>query len=72
MDDLTGRLAELEQAVRRATEAIAKLKSERDGLATRLEALEPERAELRALRQERRDVLAQVDAILKEMDKLDL
>jgi septal ring factor EnvC (AmiA/AmiB activator) len=71
-DDLTGRLAELEQAVRRATETIAKLKSERDGLAARLEAFEPERAELRALRQERRDVLAQVDAILKEMDKLDL
>ena len=71
-ENLAGRLAELEQAVRRAAETIAKLKSERDALAARLEALEPERAELRALRQERKDVLAQVDAILKEMDKLDL
>ena len=71
-ESLAGRLAELEQAVRRAAETIAKLKSERDALVARLEALEPERADLRALRQERKDLLAQVDAILKEMDKLDL
>jgi len=71
-DDLGERLAELEQSVRRAAEVIAKLRSERDSLQSRLEALEPERAELRALRQERRELLSQVDGILKELDKLDL
>jgi len=71
-ENLTGRLAELDQAVRRAAETIAKLRSERDALAARLEALEPERAELRALRQERKDLLGQIDGILKEIDKLDL
>lgn len=71
-ENLAERLAELEQAVRRATETIAKVKSERDALQARLDALEPDRAELRQLRQERKDVLAQVDSILKELDKLDL
>ena len=71
-DNLGGRLAELEQSVRRAAEVIAKLRSERDALQARLEALEPERAELRGLRQERKELLSQVDGILKELDKLDL
>jgi DNA repair ATPase RecN len=71
-ENLAERLAELEQAVRRATETIAKVKSERDALQARLDALEPERAELRQLRQERKDVLTQVDSILKELDKLEL
>jgi DNA repair ATPase RecN len=71
-ENLTERLAELEQAVRRAADTIAKLKAERDGLHARLEALEGERTELRALRQERKEVLSQVDSILKELDKLDL
>jgi septal ring factor EnvC (AmiA/AmiB activator) len=71
-ENLAERLAELEQAVRRATETIAKVKSERDALQARLDALEPERAELRQLRQERKDVLSQVDSILKELDKLEL
>jgi uncharacterized coiled-coil DUF342 family protein len=71
-DNLGERLVELEQSVRRAAEVIAKLKSERDALQARLDALEPERAELRTLRQERKEVLAQVDGILKELDKLDL
>ena len=71
-DDLGERLAELEQSVRRAAEVIAKLRSERDSLQSRLEALEPERAELRTLRQERKELLSQVDGILKELDKLDL
>ena len=71
-DNLGGRLAELEQSVRRAAEVIAKLRSERDALQGRLEALEPERAELRSLRQERKELLSQVDGILKELDKLDL
>jgi len=71
-DNLAERLAELEQSVRRAAEIIAKLRSERDALQARLEALEPERAELRSLRQERKDLLSQVDGILKELDKLEL
>ena len=71
-DDLGERLAELEQSVRRAAEVIAKLRSERDSLQSRLEALEPERAELRTLRHERKELLSQVDGILKELDKLDL
>jgi hypothetical protein len=34
--------------------------------------MEQDRAELASLRQERKEVLAQVDGILKELDKLDL
>ena len=73
MDDtLTQRLAELEQHVRRAADVIDRLRGERDQLQAKIQALEVERAELRTLRQERKDVLAQVDSILKELDKLDL
>jgi hypothetical protein len=71
-DNLADRLVELEQSVRRAAEVIAKLRAERDTLQGRLDALEPERAELRALRQERKEMLGQVDAILKELDRLEL
>jgi|RhiMetdeSRZDD1v2_1073273.scaffolds.fasta_scaffold1806070_2 phage shock protein A len=73
MDDtLTQRLAELEQHVRRAADVIDRLRGEREQLQAKVQALEAERAELRALKQERKDVLAQVDAILKELDKLEL
>ena len=73
MDDtLTQRLAELEQHVRRAAEVIDRLRGEREQLQAKIHALEAERGELRTLRQERKDVLAQVDAILKELDKLEL
>jgi len=34
--------------------------------------MEQDRLELQSLRQERKDVLTQVDGILKELDKLDL
>ncbi len=71
-DNLADRLVELEQSVRRAAEVIAKLRAERDALQIRLDALEPERTELRALRQERKEMLGQVDAILKELDRLEL
>ena len=73
MDDtLAQRLAELEQHVRRAADVIDRLRGEREQLQAKMQALETERAELRALKQERKDVLAQVDAILKELDKLEL
>jgi hypothetical protein len=38
----------------------------------KLAAAEGERAELQSLRQERKEVLAQVDGILKELDRLDV
>jgi FtsZ-binding cell division protein ZapB len=71
-ENLSERVAELEKSVRRAAEAIALLRKERDGLQARLATLEGERGELQALRHERKEVLAQVDSILKELDKLDL
>ena len=71
-DNPTERLAELEKSVKRAIEIIAALRQERDTLEAKLLAAEAERRELQDLRQERKDVLAQVDGILKELDKLDL
>ena len=84
-EGLGGRLTQLEQAVRRAADLIARLKAERATLEKRLseQARElddlrslasgsaEERAELARLRQERKEVLAQVDGILKELDKLE-
>ena len=78
-DGLAERLDALEKSVRRAAEAIARLHREREGLHARVTQLEGklagsdgERSELQALRQERKDVLAQVDGMLKELDKLEL
>ena len=64
-EPLGERLEELEKAVRRAAEVIAMLRKERDTLAA-------DRAELQRLRQERKETLSQVNAILREMEKLDL
>lgn len=69
---LSDRLDELEKAVRRAAEVIAMLRRERDQLQARLGTGESDRAELSRLRQERKDVLSQVNAMLKEMEKLQL
>jgi prefoldin subunit 5 len=55
------RLEQLEKSVKRAAEAIAALRKERDALQARLRAMEQDRAELASLRQEKKDVLAQVD-----------
>lgn len=78
-DALAERLDALEKSVRRAAEAIARLRREREALQSRVSQLEGklagtegEKGELQALRQERKDVLAQVDSILKELDKLEL
>ena len=71
-EDLPARVEQLETSVKRAVEVIAGLRKERDALQARLAAMEAEHAELQGLRQERKEVLAQVDGILKELDKLDL
>ena len=71
-EPLGERLEELEKAVRRAAEVIATLRKERDALVSRAGAGEADRAELGRLRQERKEMLGQVNAMLKEMEKLDL
>ncbi|MBI4587566.1 MAG: hypothetical protein HY725_01895 [Candidatus Rokubacteria bacterium] len=84
-EGLIERLNQLEQAVRRAAELIAGLKAERAGLEKRLaeQARElenlragaatsaEERGELGRLRLERKEVLAQVETMLKELDRLE-
>ena len=84
-EGLGNRLTQLEQAVRRAADLIARLKAERatlekrvaeqarelDDLRSRASVSAEERAELARLRQERKEVLAQVDSVLKELDKLE-
>ena len=71
-EPLGERLEELEKAVRRAAEVIAMLRKERDTLAVQggRGRRRPHRA--RRLRQERKEMLGQVNAMLKEMEKLDL
>jgi uncharacterized protein (DUF3084 family) len=61
-DDVLERLTQLEEAVRRAGETLARLREDNERL----------RRDLRRLEDERRQVLAQVDAILKDLGKLDL
>jgi len=78
-EGLTERLEQLEKSVRRAAETITRLRKERDslqakvaGVEAKLATAEGDRAELTSLRQERKEVLAQVDGILKELDRLDI
>jgi len=66
------RLEDLEKAVRRAAEVIVMLRKERESLQAKLAAGEADRAELQRLRQERKEMLGQINAMLKEMEKLDL
>jgi uncharacterized coiled-coil DUF342 family protein len=66
-ESVMGRLGQLDKAARRAAEVIEQLRAERDALTGRVQGLE---GELRAVRQERKEVLAQLDTILKELDKL--
>jgi phage shock protein A len=61
-DGVIERLTQLEEAVRRAGEAMAKLREENDRL----------KRDARRLEDERKQVLTQVDAILKDIAKLDL
>jgi uncharacterized protein (DUF3084 family) len=65
MDDdsqVLERLTQVEGAVRRAGEALARLREDNDRL----------RRVVKRLEDERRQVLSQVDAILKDIGKLDL
>jgi uncharacterized protein (DUF3084 family) len=61
-DDVVERLTQLEGAVRRAGETMARLREDNERL----------RRDLKRLEDERRQVLTQVDAILKDIGKLDL
>ncbi len=56
------RLAQLEDAVRRATEALVKLRQENDRL----------RGDVARLSEERKQVIGQIDTILRDIGKLDL
>jgi hypothetical protein len=61
-EDVLERLTQLEAAVRRAGEALARMREDNDRL----------RRDVKRLEDERRQVLTQVDAILKDIGKLDL
>lgn len=61
-DDVTERLGELEAMVKRASEAIVRLRDENERL----------RRDVQRLGEERRQSLVQIDVILKDIAKLDL
>jgi phage shock protein A len=61
-DSVVERLAQLEETVRRVGETLARLREENDRL----------RRDVKRLEDERRQVLVQVDAVLKDLGKLDL
>jgi FtsZ-binding cell division protein ZapB len=61
-DDIGARLTQLEEAVKRAADTLTRLREDNDRL----------RRDVKRLEDERRQVLGQVDAILKDLGKLDL
>jgi phage shock protein A len=61
-DGVLERLAQLEEAVRRASDSLVRLREENEQL----------RREVARLGDERRQVVTQIDAILKDIGKLDL
>lgn len=61
-DSVVERLAQLEEAVRRAAEALGHLREENAQL----------KRDVKRLGEERKQALGQVDAILKDLAKLDL
>jgi phage shock protein A len=61
-DGVLERLAQLEEAVRRASDSLVRLREENEQL----------RREVARLGDERRQVASQIDAILKDIGKLDL
>jgi len=60
-DDVFDRLGQLEGAVRRAAEALARLREENDRL----------RKDVARLQAERKQTVAQIDAILNDISKLE-
>jgi FtsZ-binding cell division protein ZapB len=60
--DIGARLTQLEEAVKRAADTLTRLREDNDRL----------RRDVKRLEDERRQVLGQVDAILKDLGKLDL
>ena len=61
-NDIGARLTQLEEAVRRAADTLTRLREDNERL----------RRDVKRLEEERRQVLGQVDAILKDLGKLDL
>jgi uncharacterized protein (DUF3084 family) len=61
-NDIGARLTQLEEAVRRAAGTLTRLREDNERL----------RRDVKRLEDERRQVLGQVDAILKDLGKLDL
>jgi len=61
-DDIAERLTQLEEAVRRAADTLTRLREDNERL----------RRDVKRLEDERRQVLGQVDALLKDLGKLDL
>jgi uncharacterized coiled-coil DUF342 family protein len=61
-DGVVERLTQLEDAVRRAADSVARLRDENDQL----------KREIRRLGEERKQMLSQIDSILKDIAKLDL
>jgi phage shock protein A len=61
-DGIAERLSQLEDAVRRTGEVLARLREENDRL----------RRDHRRLEDEKKHVVAQIDAILRDIAKLDL
>jgi FtsZ-binding cell division protein ZapB len=61
-DGITERLTQLEEAVRRAGEVVTRLREENERL----------RRDYRRLGDERKHVVAQIDAILRDIAKLEL
>jgi hypothetical protein len=61
-DGITERLTQLEEAVRRAGEVVTRLREENERL----------RRDYRKLEDERKLVVAQIDAILRDIAKLEL
>ena len=76
-DDLvTARLTQLENAVRKAGDALASLREENAQLGAEVKRLGEENTQLRRdaarVTQERQQVLAQIDTMLKDIGKLGL
>lgn len=61
-NDIGARLSQLEEAVKRAADTLTRLREDNERL----------RRDVKRLEDERRQVLGQVDAILKDLGKLDL